>query len=312
MTLGHYGHRGQRRLGRSIPKRTRRRSANNRRLRAFESETWTSIKYTQQVHIGDSVGFTPEALVPHLQYFQSLDRVHTLTFENHHAIQWAGYYNTHFTHFHPTLTSLTLTRSAGHYRAIMQFALQFPNLESLCLEWLVDDGYNQPGLNAPIVVDEFPPLRGHLRLAVGARIQRLADFSRDLQDRANFRSVEIDAKFLGRYVQRVLNVCAHTIENLTIASPETGAHRSPTGSCGITGLISSDSCIQLVNPSRIHGHEGSSSVDSPYGIPSCNRCRRELSHCITVDSQIAILLRVRARAGGTSVSVLPTESGGLG
>ena len=166
------------------------------------------LQYTRRVHIGGSVRFTPETLLPHLHYFQSLDHVHTLVFEGYRAAPWVCRHNTRFTHFYPTLTSLTLTRPAGKYRTIMRFALQFPNLESLCFEWLVDDEETRLGLDVRVFVEKFPPLRGHLRLASEAQTQWLEDVSRDLQD-SNFRSVEIEAGFLGHYVQPILNMCTH-------------------------------------------------------------------------------------------------------
>ena len=184
------------------------------------------LQYTRRVHIRESTVFTPETLQPHLHHFRSLDRVHTLILEKFDTFSWTDHYKTHFVHFYPTLTSLTLTRPASCYRAIMQFVLQFPNLESLCLEWLKDEVQLHQGSTSSVVVDQFPPLHGHLRLAFGTWGRWLADFIRDFQSRTNFRSVELEPDSFGNPVQSVLNVCAHTLESLIIVSPANGTQNS--------------------------------------------------------------------------------------
>ncbi|KAF9781758.1 hypothetical protein BJ322DRAFT_243150 [Thelephora terrestris] len=93
------------------------------------------LRYTRQLHIHDSCIFSPGTLGPHLYRFrQSLNRVHTLIIEGYDAIRWANLHKPCFIHLYSTLTSLTLIRPFGHCQLILQFALQFPNLENLCLE----------------------------------------------------------------------------------------------------------------------------------------------------------------------------------
>ena len=184
------------------------------------------LQYTRRVYVRDPIRFNPDTLLPHMYHFQSLDRVHTLVFEGFDAISWANHYKTYFIHFYPTLTSLTLSRPRGRYRDLVEFVLQFQNLENLCLEWLGDGGQIQPDPSGPIIVDQFPPFRGHLRLAFGAAIGWLADFFRDFQNRISFRSVEVEAGFFGDGVQYyILNLCPDMLENLTIVFPGKGMHQ---------------------------------------------------------------------------------------
>ncbi|KAF9645151.1 hypothetical protein BDM02DRAFT_3189966 [Thelephora ganbajun] len=123
------------------------------------------LRYTRQVHVHMGHTFTPGILLPHLSHFRSLDRVHSLTIEAYDAVTWANYSKPFFVHFYPTLTSLTLHRPLNHYRYVLQFALQFPNLENLTIEWLENHEWIQPDMEIPAIVDKPPPLRGHLRLA---------------------------------------------------------------------------------------------------------------------------------------------------
>ena len=180
------------------------------------------LRYTRRVHVRDGYMFTPGTLLPHIHHFQSLERVHTLTIDHYDAPSWVDYYNTCFVHFYPTLTSLTLSRPHSRYGPLLQFALQFPNLENLCLEWLpIKDGLI-PEPTAPVIIDPSPPLRGHLRLAgYGTTSQEPVDVARELPNRFNFRTVELEA-FFGDRVQRTLDACADTLEDLTIVPLETG------------------------------------------------------------------------------------------
>ena len=166
--------------------------------------------------------FIPETLSPHLAYFQSLDRVHSLTIEQYDIISWANHYKTCFLHFYPTLTSLTLHRPFYHYRLLLQFALQFPNLENLSLEWLTPEEQPRADLPLPALIDQSPPLRGHLRMAgVHTVVQWPVDFAHELPNGINFRSVELE-DFFGSTVHPALNGCAHSLESLTIVLFETG------------------------------------------------------------------------------------------
>jgi hypothetical protein len=164
--------------------------------------------------------FTPDTLRPHLHHFQTLDRVHTLTVEYYDVFSWANQHKTCFAHFYPTLTSLTLRRSAGPYRLLMDFALQFPNLENLCLEHLRDEIETALDSTVPDVVDPSPPLNGRLRL-VGpgdAEPWPTLSFVHELDKRFNFRSVELDDSF-GVFARYMLGQCAHTLEEVTIVVP---------------------------------------------------------------------------------------------
>lgn len=184
------------------------------------------LQYTRHVHVHDPGIFIPNTLLPHLHYFQSLDRVHTLTIEHYDAVLWAKHYKICFVHFYPTLTSLTLSRPFGHCRALLRFALQFPNLESLRFEWLRGEEDAQPGLPVPPWIDGLPPLRGHLRLSFGAMIQPSEHFIHKLRNGINFRSVEFESGFHDVHAQHILNMCARSLENLTIASSRTGTRQS--------------------------------------------------------------------------------------
>ena len=95
------------------------------------------LQYTREVHIrmGRTV-FTPDILIPHLDHFRSLKRVHSLTIESYDAVAWLNHHKSSFIHFYPTLTSLALHNPLNHYRCVLQFALQFPNLDNLSIERL--------------------------------------------------------------------------------------------------------------------------------------------------------------------------------
>ena len=180
------------------------------------------LRYTRTVHINMARTFIPDTLSPHLHHFQSLDQVHSLAIERYDIVSWADHYKTCFVHFYPTLTSLTLTRPFNHYRLLLQFALQFPNLENLCFEWLMAEERIRTDLPLPTLIDESPPLRGHLRLAgVDTVVKWPVDLEHELPNRINFRSVELEG-FFGSRAQHTLNACSHTLEELTIVPHETG------------------------------------------------------------------------------------------
>ncbi|KAF9781737.1 hypothetical protein BJ322DRAFT_241742 [Thelephora terrestris] len=92
------------------------------------------FRYTRHVEIRDPT-LTPDNILSHLHHLKSLNQIHTLTFCFYDAVKWATHYKTCFTHFYSTLTSLALICPSGPYRALMQFALQFPKLENLSIEW---------------------------------------------------------------------------------------------------------------------------------------------------------------------------------
>ena len=173
------------------------------------------LQYTRHVYIRMGHIFTPGLLMPHLDHFQFLDRVHTLTIEACDALSWQTHHDTIFTHFYPTLTSLTLHRPLNHYRYVLQFALRFPNLQNLCIEHPADSEWIRPGLITPATIDLPPPLRGHFRLVGVGAVQWPTEFSRELPGGINFRSVELqDVPW--NQGQRIIRASAGTLEDLTI------------------------------------------------------------------------------------------------
>ena len=184
------------------------------------------LQYTRQVYITAVYEtFTPGALLPHLHHFQSLDRVHTLTINSYDVVSWANHWKTFFIHFYPTLTSLTLRHPFGNCLLLLQFSLQFPNLQNLCIEFLRNGREFVPGLTIPTTIDQSPPLRGHLRLVGVVTVDRLlVDSANKLSNGFNFRSVELE-DFWGSRGQHVLNACADTVENLVIIPDTTSMHQ---------------------------------------------------------------------------------------
>ena len=172
------------------------------------------LKYTRRVHIWMPRGFVPDVLLPHLHHFQSLDHVHTLIIDHHEAASWTIDGSTFFVHFYSTLTSLALRRPVGNHRLLLQFALQFPNLENLSLELLEEQtGEN---LTLPIPTYRSPHPRGHLRLAGVDTVRPWpTDLVQKLPNGVNFRSIELE-DFRGDRAQQVLDACAHTIESVRI------------------------------------------------------------------------------------------------
>lgn len=180
------------------------------------------LQYTRHVDITIS---TPSSLLPHIHYFRSLDRVHTITIRSYNTVNWTSHCRAYFVHFYPTLTSLTLIRPFGSYRALMEFAMQFPNLENLCIENL-RGGWNRDPTT--VAINRFPPLCGHLRLVgykTTAEWPGSADPTHGLPDGFNFRSVELE-DYPDRCIQQLLRSCAHTLVNLTIVPPDVGAYHT--------------------------------------------------------------------------------------
>ena len=189
------------------------------------------LQYTREVYIYNSqkVGqfhtaiFTPAALLPHKHHFQSLDRVHTITIEYLEGDEWTSRDKSYFTHFYPTLTSLTLRRPLGPHPPIFQFALQFPNLEHLSLEWA---GKNVGrDLTAPTTDDQPSLPRRHLRLAhIDDGDWWPINSDHVLRGEFNFRSLELEDSFED-YGQDILNMCVDTIQHLALtASDSLGTH----------------------------------------------------------------------------------------
>lgn len=183
------------------------------------------LRYPRRVHIRRFSGFVPSFLLPQLHNLQSLDQVHTLIIERCQIITWADHYKTCYVHLYTTLTTLWLSHPFGHYRFLLQFALQFPNLENLCLEWF--QKLIRREWVAPIPVSSSPPLRGHLRLAgANTAVDWPINIAHELPNGMNFRSVELEY-FYGEKAQRLLDKCARTLEDLTIAPQIEGTRILP-------------------------------------------------------------------------------------
>lgn len=173
------------------------------------------LQYARRVYIRMDHVFTPDVLIPHLDHFRSLDQVHSLTIEDYDAILWRNSHGLSFAHFYPTLTSLTLRNPLYHYRYVLQFALQFPNLLNLCIERPEYSEWVRSGLTPPII-DKSPPLRGHLRLAGIGVVQWPTEFAKKLPSGINFRSVELQ-DVVWDHCQSIVTACAGSLEDLTIA-----------------------------------------------------------------------------------------------
>ena len=171
-----------------------------------------------------SLTFAPDALLPHLHHFRSLDHVHTLIMEEFDFLRWTSHYQTCFTHFYPTLTSLTLSRCVDYDILLPRFVLQFTHLENLCIGWVWRIGLLPPP-NSTVAVNQPPPLCGHLRLAGRHSLPQLATyFAHELLTAVKFRSVELE-DFHGALVQPILNARAYALERLTIIPSSTGMHQ---------------------------------------------------------------------------------------
>ena len=183
------------------------------------------LQYPRRVYIRMACLFTPDILIPHLDHFQSLDQVHSLTIDSYDGVLWRKYHSTCFAHFYLTLTSLTLHRPINHYRFILQFALQFPNLQNLCIEH-PEDSERIPDLVIPLIVDKSPPLRGHLRLVGIGSEDWFTEFANDLPNGINFQSVELRGVFWD-HSQRILTACGGTLEDLIVVPRRQCTHRIP-------------------------------------------------------------------------------------
>ena len=186
------------------------------------------LKYAR--HLNISIGyvrFSPYALEPHLQYFRSLDRIHTLTIRLFYAFAWCDVYNTYFTQFYPTLTTLSFHSPIGHHRFLLQFALRFPNLENLTLDSLQEGTLVWPGASVLPLVTKSPPLCGHLQFADLSPMDPVwtREFAFDLPNGINFRSVEFcDVHW--KHGQPVLDGCAGSLEELTVHNVTNGERES--------------------------------------------------------------------------------------
>ena len=184
------------------------------------------LRYTREIEVGNPGTFTPGNLRPHLHHFQSLDRVYSLTIYGYDATKWANHYNTYFDNLYPTLTSLSLHFPVGHYRLLLQFILQFPNLENLCLELLQNEELIPPNMDVPTIADQIAPLSGHLRLGgtvTNGASRWLTEFAYKLPNGVHFRSIELE-NFSGQHAQHMVNACGRTLENLIIVPSGNGTY----------------------------------------------------------------------------------------
>ena len=190
-------------------------------VRGLHEQTWPPPIHATGRHLHALLFLSVHAvaLPPLLQTFGPSSHPH---FEQYTTVTWGTHHWGRFIYFHPSLTSLTLRRPTGSYRLLLQFALQFPNLENLCLEeW--SDGWATTTA-CPIIIDKLPPLCGNLRLAGFRTIAGWPTRNAyGLSDGMNFQTVELE-DFFGDQAQRILNACAHTLENLTIAPQSIGKH----------------------------------------------------------------------------------------
>ena len=208
-------------------KQDRRRGTNAVELRyvSFMAER-DLLKYTRHVNVHMGFMFSPGILAmgSHVQHLQSLDRVHTLTIHSFDAWLWPPMYNASLTQFYSTLTTLALYSPTGCYRLMLQFALQFPNLENLTLESLRT--HTPPDLSKTLIVTQSPPLCGHLRCAdIGPNVPGwlVRQFAFDLPNGINFRSIEFQDVHW-EHGQHVLNGCASSLERFTLTVHAVSSH----------------------------------------------------------------------------------------
>ena len=187
------------------------------------------LKYTR--HLNISIGcfaFSPNILEPHLQHFKSLDRVNTLTIYSYDSVIWRHVYNTHFSQFHPTLTTLVLRSLTSHYRFVLQFVLQFPSLENLTLKYLRHETGEYSGISVPSKVTQYPPLNGRLRCAslYSGDPEWTKEFAFGPLGGINFRSVEF-RDVHREHGQHILDGCASSLEEFTVRITGDGKKESP-------------------------------------------------------------------------------------
>ena len=186
------------------------------------------LKYARHLDISVGWVFSPWGLDPgRLRHFPSLDRIHTLTIHWYYTVIWANVNNTYFTHIYPTLTTLVLRSPIGYYRFVLQFALQFPNLENLTLDSLQEGTLVWPGASVLPLVTKSPPLCGHLQFADLSPMDPVwtREFAFDLPNGINFRSVEFcDVHW--KHGQPVLDGCAGSLEELTVHNVTNGERES--------------------------------------------------------------------------------------
>ena len=225
------------------------------------------LQYARRVNYDMRYPFVPSILRPHLHlhHFRSLNHVHTLILASFPVVLWENHHKTYFVHFYPTLASLTLRKTFGSYRLLLQFALQFPKLENLCIE--EPEGLVQGEPAIPADIDQSLHLRKHLRL-VGQDIPIGMGFTPGqpgLPNRMSFRSVELEV-FFGGHAQDTLNACASTLEKspLYLAGSVRVSMLAPfVGYGDLLTLLQQDT---MIYGPQFGGDQGSSPIGFPRGV----------------------------------------------
>ena len=190
------------------------------------------LQYTKRIHIRLAAYSRMRATPPHLHHLQPLIQAHTISILGYHATAWENRCKACFTQYYPSVTSLKLAYPSGTHQLLLRFALQFPMLQNLSLEWLTYV-QTEPNSVVPATVNQCPPLRGHLRLAGDDTVAKWpVGLVHEIPNGMNFRSVELRA-FFGGDAQHILSACAHTLQSLTIVLRETGTDQFSSLSLGM-------------------------------------------------------------------------------
>ena len=274
------------------------------------------LKYTRHLNISiGSFAFSPKILEPHLQHFKSLDRVNTLTIYSYDSVIWRHVYNTHFSQFHPTLTTLVLRSLTSHYRFVLQFVLQFPSLENLTLEYLRHETGEYSGISVPSKVTQYPPLNGRLRCAslYSGDPEWTKEFAFGPLGGINFRSVEF-RDVHREHGQHILDGCASSLEEFTVRITGDGKKESPPRffrAAKTERLVHISSTPPAEEPpfprkqvTPIH--------HTPYSIFLLARTGSIIPLDESFDHHVSRFLQIRARAGWSPIRVFPTASRHLG
>ena len=273
------------------------------------------LKYTRHLNISiGSFAFSPKILEPHLQPFKSLDRVNTLTVYSYDSVIWRHVYNTHFSQFHPTLTTLVLRSLTSHYRFVLQFVLQFPSLENLTLEYLRHETGEYSGISVPSKVTQYPPLNGRLRCAslYSGDPEWTKEFAFGPLGGINFRSVEF-RDVHREHGQHILDGCASSLEEFTVRITGDGKESPPRffRAAKTERLVHISSTPPAEEPpfprkqvTPIH--------HTPYSIFLLARTGSIIPLDESFDHHVSRFLQIRARAGWSPIRVFPTASRHLG
>ncbi|KAF9649439.1 hypothetical protein BDM02DRAFT_1855413 [Thelephora ganbajun] len=171
------------------------------------------FKYARRLNVRMGSVFYPHVLLePHLQHFQSPDRIHTFTIHSYQALLWCDVYNAYFTQFHPILATLVLSFSTSYCRYVLYNSLT-PRirLSSLCV---TRPGFGL-GYQYPPSLVSLPPT--HMDtfnvLVLARRVPCKPAFSPP--NGINFRSVEFRDVYW-EPGQRILDVCVSSLEGFIV------------------------------------------------------------------------------------------------